>query len=114
MSNLTRRAILRGTPAAIAVAVTLPVVASASADVDPAVELWRRYRANQIPLHATYQDHALQHERRSRGEITWTQLRAFEERMNKRQDPLEHLEQAIIDALASQRSASPATIAAKL
>lgn len=60
MSTLTRRAMLRGTPAAVVAAATisLPAIASVSAGDDPAVRLWRDYRANQIPLYARIREHA--------------------------------------------------------
>jgi hypothetical protein len=49
--TMTRRAVLAGTPAAIAAAATLPTIASAAVD-DPAVALWRTYRAVQADLYA--------------------------------------------------------------
>ena len=106
MSNLTRRAILRGTPAAIAAAVTisLPALASA-ADADQAAELWRRYRANQVELYASF---------RQRSDALAAGDEALHAAIDDRARPLQDAEDVLSRAIEALPSNTPAAVAAKM
>ena len=107
MSTLTRRAILRGTPAAIAAAatITLPAIASASADADQAADLWRRYRANQVELYASFRQ-------------KWYALAAGDEDLHAaiddRDQPLQDVEDVLSRAIEALPSNTPTAVAAKM
>src|SRR5664279_3548267 len=106
-TNLTRRAILRGTPAAIAAAATisLPAIAS-TADADEAADLWRAYRANQVKLYAII--------RREWAIIDGGTDPMLLPPVFERDQRIDDADGALVRAIEDLQSNAPAAIAAKL